>query len=992
MRETRHTTCYMCACRCGAAVELEDGEIRFVRGNPDHPVNRGVLCGKGNAAVMKQLSPAKLRAPMLRRPNAPRGAGQFDEISWDDAMDILTKRFQNIRETDPNRLAFYTGRDQMQALTGLWARQFGTMNWAAHGGFCSVNMAAAGLLTTGFSFWEFGEPDWERAKMLALWGVAEDHSSNPIKLGLAEMKNRGAKIVAINPVRTGYQAVADEWIPVRPGTDGMLALALANVLLSRKMIDDEFLVRHTNAPHLILQNPGTPEHGLVARNESGAALCFDLEKNEAAECVPETAPALFWEGTLPDGRRAKTAFALLAERCLGEKYSPRNAANVCGVPAETIERLALEMAAAAFESDVFVPTPWTDCAGRTHPGFAGRPIAMHAMRGISARANGFQTCRAIHLLQALLGAIDSPGSHLAKPPYPKHPPCLPPPAVSRKANTPLSAPPLGVPRGPEDLAVGDDGEPLRIDGAFSWDAPLAMHGALHLVLANAARGKPHSIDALMIYMANLAWNSSMNPAAAREALTAKNNDGEYRIPFVVVADAFHSETVDFADLVLPDATYLERRDALSLLDRPPSDPSGAVDAIRTPIVSPNRDARPFQETLVELASRLKFPAFTNASGGGKFRDYADFIVNYEHAPGIGFLAGWRGADGGSHLRGAPNPRQWEMYEKNQSFFRMPLPESARFLRFANRDYLRFAKDAGWIADESPMTIELYSETLRRFQLAGEGFGARVPPRPEQRMRLRENFDPLPFWFSPETVGAQTSVQVSAQASGRAQVSVQESGGTVGTDGNGLAEAFPLFGLTQRPMFMYHSWDSQNAWLRQIADRNPAFIHRALGAALGIRDGDAVWVESRVGRTAARAKLMDGMREDVVWTWNAIAKSPGAWGLSPDSREATDSFLMNHLITEWSPNNNGDNATGTPAGGSDGATFSNSDAVTGQAAWYDLRARVRRMTAEEESQAFPPVVATPEAIPKTTTRPSRLRHKSGTPINIRRPMRDVLLAG
>ena len=932
----------MCACRCGVKAHLEDGEIRFVQGNPAHPVNRGVLCGKGNAAVMKQLSPAKLRAPLLRRADSPRGAGAFDEITWEAALSLLSGRLEKIRADNPNKLAFFTGRDQMQALTGLWARQFGTMNWAAHGGFCSVNMAAAGLLTTGFSFWEFGEPDWERANLAFLWGVAEDHSSNPIKLGLAELKTRGAKIVAINPVRTGYQAVADEWIAARPGTDGMLALSMANVLLSRKLIDDEFLARHTNAPHLILQNPKTESHGLVARGENGAPLCFDLEKNAPAECLPEAAPALYWEGTLPDGRRAKTAFALLAERLLDEKHSPRNAEKVCGVSAKTIERLALESAAAAFESDVFIPTPWTDCAGRKHPGFAGRPVAMHAMRGISARANGFQTCRAIHLLQALLGAIDAPGSHLAKPPYPKRVPCLPPPAVSCAPNTPLAAPPLGVPRGPEDLAIDENGNPLRIDGAFSWDAPLAMHGAMHMVLSNAARGFPHSVDALMIYMANIAWNSAMNPDAARAALTAKNENGEYKIPFVVVADAFHSETVDFADLVLPDTTYLERRDALSLLDRPPSEPSAAVDAIRTPIVEPNRNARPFQEVLVDLAGRLRFPAFTNENNAPKFKDYSDFIVNFETAPGVGFLSGWRGENGDLFLRGAPNPRQWEMYERNESFCRTPLPREARFMRFANREYIRFAKNAGWLAaddDESAMQIELYSETLRRFQLAGEGFGARVPPDEARRRRLRENFDPLPFWRA--TMGDET-------------------------------EARPLCAVTQRPMFMYHSWDSQNAWLRQIADRNPVFLHRTLAESLGIREGDAVWIESRMGRTAARAKLADGMRADSVWTWNAIAKSPGAWGLTPDSREATDSFLMNRLISEW-------DAAGA---------FPHADPITGQAAWYDLRVSVRKMSPAEELRAFPPLE---ERAKISESHPARIRHAVGTPQNIRRPLRDVLLS-
>ena len=113
------------------------------------------------------------------------------------------------------KLAFFTGRDQSQALTGWWAQQFGTINYAAHGGFCSVNMAAGGLYTVGGSFWEFGEPDWEHTKYLMLWGVAEDHDSNPIKLGLGKLKASGAKFVAVNPVRTGYSAIADEWIGIR---------------------------------------------------------------------------------------------------------------------------------------------------------------------------------------------------------------------------------------------------------------------------------------------------------------------------------------------------------------------------------------------------------------------------------------------------------------------------------------------------------------------------------------------------------------------------------------------------------------------------------------------------------------------------------------------------------------------------------------------------------------------------------------------------------
>lgn len=224
--QIKTTTCYMCACRCGVRVHLLDGRIRYIDGNPEHPVNGGVICGKGSAGIMKQESPARLRKPLLR--TGERGHGEFREIEWDEALGLLAERLTGIRNTDPRKLAFFTGRDQSQALTGWWAQQFGTPNYAAHGGFCSVNMAAGGLYSIGGSFWEFGEIDWEHTRYLVMFGVAEDHDSNPLKIGLAKLKARGAKFVSVNPVQTGYSAIADEWLAIRPGTDGLLILALVH--------------------------------------------------------------------------------------------------------------------------------------------------------------------------------------------------------------------------------------------------------------------------------------------------------------------------------------------------------------------------------------------------------------------------------------------------------------------------------------------------------------------------------------------------------------------------------------------------------------------------------------------------------------------------------------------------------------------------------------------------------------------------------------------
>ena len=186
----------------------------------------------------------------------------------------------------------------------------------------------------------------------------------------------------------------------------------------------------------------------------------------------------------------------------------------------------------------------------------------------------------------------------------------------------------------------------------------------------------------------MAWNSAMNPGDARRMLNDKDEHGEYRIPFLVVCDAFQSETTAFADLVLPDTTYLERHDVMSLLDRPISEYDGPTDAVRVPVVPPRGECKPFQEVLIELAGRLGFPAFVNADGSRKYRDYPDFIVNFESMPGCGFLSGWRGKDGDKSLKGEPNPKQWEMYAANNCVHHTPLPESMRYMRNWNGPYLR----------------------------------------------------------------------------------------------------------------------------------------------------------------------------------------------------------------------------------------------------------------------------------------------------------------
>ncbi len=912
--EVRRTTCYMCACRCGVDVHLRGGQVRYLEGNRNHPVNRGVLCAKGSAGMLHLTSPARLRSPLRRKPGSERGESAFEPIGWDEALGTAADWLGEIRSQDPNRLAFFTGRDQSQALTGWWAQQFGTVNHAAHGGFCSVNMAAGGIYTIGGSFWEFGAPDWERSRLLLLFGVAEDHDSNPIKLGLSEMRRRGARIVSVNPVRTGYSAVADTWLGITPGTDGLLAMSLAHELLRTGNVDAEALRTRTNAAWLVREGPGA-EAGLFARSDDGRPLVLDGPTGRLVPFdSPDCAPALGGEAVLADGTRARSAFALLAERILDPRHSPDRAAGPTGISAAAVRGLAAEIARVAFEEAETVRAPWTDWLGRRHETVVARPVAVHAMRGISAHANGFQTCRTLHLLQMLLGSIDCPGGTRFKPPYPKPPEAHPRPAAPGKPGDPLGGPPLGYPLGPEHLLVDDAGEALRLDKAFSWEAPLAAHGMMHMAIPNAAAGDPYPVGALFLYMANMAWNSAMNPPDAIKALTARDGNGEYRIPRVIVADAFASETVAYADLVLPDTTYLERHDCISLLDRPIGEPDQVADAIRHPVVPPDRDVRPFQDVLIELGARIGLPGFVDEDGNPRWSGYAEYMTTHERRPGVGPLAGWRGADGADSGRGQPNPGQIERYVEAGGFWSAEVPEEARFFKHVNAAYQKWAVDMGFYDSPQPFLLQIYSEPLRKFQLAAEGHGERRPPE-RLAARIRENFDPLPGW-----------TPVPAPDAG----------------------SYPLHAITQRPMAMYHSWGSQNPWLRQIHAENVLYVPGDVCDAAGIEDGDAVWLESPHARICVYARRMEAVNCATVWTWNAIGKRAGAWSLPKDAPEATRGFLLNHLISELLPAR------------ADGHRWSNSDPVTGQAAWYDLRVSIRKAAPGEAppAPAFEPLPAPP----------------------------------
>ncbi len=216
----------------------------------------------------------------------------------------------------------------------------------------------------------------------------------------------------------------------------------------------------------------------------------------------------------------------------------------------------------------------------------------------------------------------------------------------------------------------------------------------------------------------------------------------------------------------------------------------------------------------------------------------------------------------------------------------------------------------------PYLFNIWSEPMRRFQLAAEGHGPAQPPE-HLRAQVAEAMDPLPIWYPP--FGEET------------------------------ATAYPLHALTQRPMDMYHSWGAQNAWLRQIRGRNFLYLPTKVWAKHGFAAGDYARVTSPSGEIVVPVAHMAALNEHTVWTWNAIGKRRAAWALDADAHEAKEGFLLNHLISEL-----------LPAKG-DGHRWSNSDPVTGQAAWFDLRVKIERVGPRDHAEpAFAPI---PRVVPK-----------------------------
>lgn len=234
------TTCWECSTCCGALARVEGGRVARIDPNPAHPASRGAFCVKGVRGLAEiTYGEKRLRHP-LRRVGA-RGSGQWEEISWDAALDAIADGFAAVREQHgPLALAGATGGAFFSrgAIVALLMRAMGSPNFLINQDLCGGCRGVSDMVT-GLAIQ--GGEDVEHARTVLIVG-ANPHAANPVQWArIKEAKARGAKIVVLDPMRSEAAKLADLWLRPRPGTDAAIALAMMQVLINEERHDREFI-------------------------------------------------------------------------------------------------------------------------------------------------------------------------------------------------------------------------------------------------------------------------------------------------------------------------------------------------------------------------------------------------------------------------------------------------------------------------------------------------------------------------------------------------------------------------------------------------------------------------------------------------------------------------------------------------------------------------------------------------------------------------------
>ncbi len=555
--------CALCISRCGAIAVVEHGRFVALEPDPSHPTGQA-LCAKGRAAPELVYHQDRLLYPLKRtRPKGDPDPG-WQRISWDEALDLTASRLRQLAEQHgPESVVFSMVSASTSAIADSqpWIqrlmRAFGSPNLCGSMELCGWGRGYASRYTYGIGMGTPGThmPDLENAGCILFWGYNPSLARLSHATATVAALKRGARLIVVDPRRVGLASKADVWLRARPGSDGALALGIANIMIERGWYDRDFLRDWTNGPLLVRSDngrllterdlsPAGSARKYVAWDEAAQGpLVYDPARRRYERDLAE--PALFGEHKIATEQGiviCRSAFELCAELC--RRYPAEAVEAICGVGRDQIESAARLL-------------------------WESRPVSHFAWSGVEQQSNATQIFRAISVLYALTGSFDASGGNVLFPSVP---------AANIAGDELLSA----------DQAARALGLPERPLGPSRWGWVTTDE-----VYRGVLEQRPYAVRGLVGFGANLLLAHS-DVLRGRQALAA--------LDFYVHADLFMNPTAELADVVLPVSTPFEREGLKIGFDVSPA--AQSLVQLRRPVIEPRGEARADTEIVFDLACRL----------------------------------------------------------------------------------------------------------------------------------------------------------------------------------------------------------------------------------------------------------------------------------------------------------------------------------------------------------------------------------------------------
>lgn len=580
------TICNMCYNCCGINVHRVNGLAVKIEGDYGNPHNQGKVCAKGNAGLFGLYDPNRVLRP-LKRTNKMKGIGVdpgWVEIGWEEALSMVARELAIVRKDDPRKLVFMTFDTNSIERHIIWCVAYGSPNFnpGAAQYYCGNAVHPHSYMTFG-TFYD--DPDFSRAKYSLLigcqYGFVLGTNAMHGARSMADGRCNGMKLVVVDPVCTNAAAKADEWIPIRPGTDGAFALAVLNVLLNEKQIFDvEFLKRFTNGPYL-----AKPDGHYARDKATTKPLVWDVIRSEVRPYDAADSENMALEGSYRvDGLDCKTAFQMLKDHV--KQYTPEWASEITTIEPSTIRRIATEIGAAASIGAT------VQIEGQSLP---YRPVVVAYDRGISAHKNGYHTGLAIRMISIILGAVGVVGSTLGSN------------AIGPGYSAGEGPEGMLVPGGGWTARMGGPYPPRKVERSERLDLfelfPLAIYSFTMMPLVMMDKEKfqfPYEPEILIQTGANPLM-STTDPDQVAEWLK------KFRFQISIVTSL--NETAEFADIVLPEAHYLERYEwnpNMQMMMSENAGPGCWYWTLAQQAVAPSAGVRSSTEILLDLAERAGF--------------------------------------------------------------------------------------------------------------------------------------------------------------------------------------------------------------------------------------------------------------------------------------------------------------------------------------------------------------------------------------------------